>query len=154
VDHTTLKSLLQGSDTILGLRRLVVTVQRQWAVDGENRLSYTTLIRLVECCREYHWDVDVAPHAGRLSLDSTIKTLVAEFDQPVPLDRSIVVEYYVVGVRYKSYSMSFVIRDAETGLQYGKVDTVNVFLDPARGTPKSPPEQVLLSLSEIQLVSR
>ncbi|HKT40506.1 MAG TPA: hypothetical protein VJR48_19190, partial [Ktedonobacterales bacterium] len=72
---TTLEGLLAEGGVRCFAGGLEVEVQRAWIVAGEDRLAYTAIVRLVECCREWHWQSDILPHAGGALLDSITKSL-------------------------------------------------------------------------------
>jgi len=36
-------------------------LSRDWCIQGETRLSYSTAVFLLECCRDFHWQRDIAP---------------------------------------------------------------------------------------------
>lgn len=102
-------------------------VMREWIIDGEDRLSYTTLTRIVEFCREYHWKNDISQQWG--NLDTIIKAFSAEFFKPILVNQVVEIEYRVKEVRRKGYSMIFQLTDANHGIMFAEYSIVSVFFD-------------------------
>jgi hypothetical protein len=50
--------------------RLRFTVPADWPVNGETRIGYVTILRLVESVRELHWRLDVDRQRGPEQIDS------------------------------------------------------------------------------------
>ena len=92
---------------------IIIRVQPTWAISGEKHLSYTTLTRLVECCREYHWEKDVLPLIYETNVDSICKALNAEFIKPVSIEARIFLKYEVKNIKHKSYELGIKILDVE-----------------------------------------
>jgi acyl-CoA thioesterase FadM len=123
-----------------------VVIQPSWVVTNENRLSYTTMTRLVECCREYHWHLDIAPIIEGDHLDSICKSLKADFLSPINVWDTIIIRYSVLNVRRKGYELHFEISDKETGTLRSAFSLVSVFFDPQSNQAVAPPEAVALRL--------
>jgi acyl-CoA thioesterase FadM len=102
-------------------------------------------VRLIECCREYHWERDVAPLAGKNMLDSISKSLHAEFKRPIMIDSVICIRYDIIEVARKSYRLRFEVIDGEQH-QYCNFHLVSVFYDSARKRSCMPPMIVLRQL--------
>ncbi len=142
---TTLQSLLTFEKLSYSETGFIGKVPACWIVEGENRVSYTALIRIVECCREYHWQKDVKPNLIS-SIDSTVKKFEGEFVKPLPLEKDICVLYNILEVRNRGYSIQFRILDALTNEIYAMLSLVCVFYDLHTGEVVSPPVEVLDNL--------
>jgi acyl-CoA thioesterase FadM len=149
---TTLAGLLAEGDVRQFAGGLDVVVQRAWIIAGEDRLAYTAIVRLVECCREWHWQSDILPFAGAAPLDSITKSLTAEFTHPIALGSALRIMHQVVAVRPRSYQLRFTLtaHDPDHPEQPERLcaalDMVSVFYDPARDAVAEPPPAVLARL--------
>ncbi len=142
---TTLDGLRALCSVIMHEEGLELVVPGAWVVQGEKRLSYVTIARLAECCREYHWLKDIAP------LDSHADSVVVEcrgsFLKPVPPETSIGVYYRVVRVGGRSYDLLVELVDARgQGNLYARVTTTNVFFDADRTASALPAPSILRRL--------
>ena len=148
MEPTTLQQLIEAG-CVTGLRcGITIQTQPEWVVTGETRLSYTTLTRLVECCREYHWQTDIL-NLSSVPLDSTCKSLNAEFLQPVPVTTRIAIQYKVKQVRKKGYELRFEIRSIDQQTLYAIFNMVSVFYNPETNRAIIPPESVFGKLTEL-----
>jgi acyl-CoA thioesterase FadM len=130
-------------------RGLVVHVRPAWVADGETRLSYTTIIGLVECCRECHWQSDILPSAGSVPVDSITKTLAAKFHRPIAPRAVITINYLVSCIRERGYLLRFNVREQGTEEVSASVDLVSVFYDASLSEAVEPPAAVLASLRKL-----
>ena len=128
-----------------------VTVQPSWIVDGEHRLSYTTIVRLIEFCREHHWSKDIRPFV-RDNLDSITKSFSCDFKKPIETDSRISVVYKIAEVRDRSYRMVFEISKVRDSQLCVKSEMVSVFysehLDKSIVPPKTVTDKLKLLLSD------
>lgn len=149
---TTLAGLLAEGDVRQFAGGLEVVVRRAWIVAGEDRLAYTAIVRLVECCREWHWQSDILPHAGGAPLDSITKSLTAVFSHPMMLGSMLRITHQVVAVRPRSYQLRFTLathdpeQPEQPAQQCATLEMVSVFYDPARANVAEPPPGVLAYL--------
>lgn len=127
----------------------MIATQRSWVIDGEDRISYTTLTRLVECCREYHWQVDLAPLIATSTLDTTCKSLSAEFLQPIQAGEIVRIVYEVVNIRSRGYEISFHVKTQEPGVLHANYNVVLVFVVPSTGKITVPPTAVMSKLQAL-----
>ncbi|HEY1387478.1 MAG TPA: thioesterase family protein [Ktedonobacterales bacterium] len=145
---TTLEGLLAEG----GVRRfaggLEVEVRRAWIVAGEDRLAYTAIVRLVECCREWHWQSDILPHAGGAPLDSITKSFTAEFSHPIALGSLLRITHQVIDARPRSYRLRFELTTLQPGQRCAMLEMVSVFYDPAREAVAEPPAAVAAYLRD------
>ncbi len=109
---TTFAQLNQKGYVLAANYGIFIRVQPTWVISGENHLSYTTLTRLAECCREYHWEKDILPLIYNSNIDSICKSLNAEFIKPVPIESRIFLKYEIGNVKHKSYELNIKILDA------------------------------------------
>jgi len=142
MDQTSLKLLLSENGVSITPLGLLVMVLPDWVVDNETRLSYTSIIRLVECCREYHWEKDILPFSDH-AIDSTVKMINGEFKKPIPVGQIILIKYNIVQVRKKSYSLQFSVEDATNNNLYAIINLVSVFLDPTSGSTYYPSKYLI-----------
>lgn len=125
----TLQQLLKANGIETINFGIVVHTQPTWAVPGESHLSYTTLTRLVECCREHHWNEDVTPYLPSPIIDSICKSINAQFLQPVPISTTINITYKILQVRRKGYELLFKICSANMQETYAIFNAVFVFIN-------------------------
>src|SRR5438067_7182998 len=103
MDPTSLSSLLDETGVTFTSNGLIVVIQHSWILAGENRLSYTTLLRLIECCREHHWNTDIMPEAKDRSIDSITRSISGSFIRPIIVGDTISITYRVVEIRRRAY---------------------------------------------------
>jgi acyl-CoA thioesterase FadM len=140
---TTLEGLLAEGGVRCFAGGLEVEVRRAWIVAGEDRLAYTAIVRLVECCREWHWRSDVLPHAGGAPLDSITKSLAAEFTHPIALGSLLRITHQVIEARPHSYRLLFELTTLQPEQLCATLEMVSVFYDPAREAVAEPPSAVV-----------
>jgi acyl-CoA thioesterase FadM len=128
--------------------RLLVRIPTDWPADGEKRIGYVGILRLVECTRELHWRRDVAPYADLDWLDSITKSVTADFARPVMADTQIACEYVVTWLRPRSYGLRVSIVNDEGGT-LSQVDLVSVWVDPGMLRPVAPNERVTEALRRL-----
>lgn len=139
MDPTTLDDLVREGGVILNPDGLVVTINPSWIIDGENRVSYTTLIRLVECCREHHWSTDILSRLQGTQLDSITKTITGEFIRPIVSGSTLSITYQVTEVREKGYSLEFTVRNLPERISCARINLACVFYDAASNKAIAPP---------------
>mgnify|MGYP001574893049 CR=1 FL=1 len=120
---------------------LEITVPGSWIIEGEDRLSYTTILRIVECCREHHWRRDVTAICDT-PLDSILVTCEAVFHQPILAGSRVAVKYRVAAVGTKSYDLQFFVSSPGSAEDWATVRMRCVFLDPAARYSCIPPQTV------------
>lgn len=145
---TTLAGLLAESDVRRFAGGLEVVVQRTWIVAGEDRLAYTAIVRLVECCREWHWESDILPHTGGASLDSITKSFQGEFRRPIAVGSLLRITHQVIAVRPHSYQLRFQLATQQPEQHCATLAMVSVFYDPVRAAVAEPPPDVMAYLRE------
>lgn len=141
MEPTSLSRLLAEGGVTLTDRGLIVQVRPDWIVDGEDRLSHTTLFRLTECCREHHWNKDILARAP--GIDAIGRTVSGEFLRPISSDSVIAITYRVKEVRSKGYSLRFEIRDSSTDVLHCTFDMGCVFYDAKEEKSVPPPTDVV-----------
>ncbi len=146
MDTTSLSQLRAETAVTILPDGLVVVAAPSWVIPGEDRLSYTTIIRLVECCREHHWNQDVLSYAGNHNIDSITKSVTCEFTKPIDVGASISIVYRIMDIRTRGYSLQFTISYAHSGEIAALVDMVCVFFDPSRREVQAPPDSVRKAL--------
>jgi acyl-CoA thioesterase FadM len=124
----TLEKLLNSSEIQFSDTGFVVTLQPEWVVAKENRLSYITALKLAECCREYHWTKDLLSESS-LFLDSTIRNLTAEFKAPLFIGDKVHVSYFVSHIGIKSYTLQIELERIDELTPASIFTLINVFLD-------------------------
>jgi acyl-CoA thioesterase FadM len=147
LDVTSFKKLAEEEKVILHSDGIVVTARREWIIEGEDRLSYTTLIRLIECCREYHWQKDILPLTSDKSVDSICKILTCNFANPISVGSLIFVKYQIISVRRRSYTIRFKVYDTKNDMLCANCDMVCVFYDPRLQKSTFPPDPIIRALS-------
>lgn len=152
METTSLVNLLKEEGVTQTPNGLILTIHPSWIVEGEDRLSYTTLIRLIECCREYHWQNDITSKCGETLVDSTCKTLTANFIKAIPVESRISINYYVIEVRRKGYLLKFTVTNAEDQTLYAELEIVSIFYDPVKRTSIVPPYTLFEYLSGLTTI--
>lgn len=142
MDITSLSRLLEEGGVTYNSDGLTVTIHPSWIIEGEDRLSYTTLVRLVECCREHHWNIDILSRAEGVPVDSICKSITGQFVSAIPVGSMVSITYRVAGVRRKGYSLKFEVRDAADGTLRAEFELVSVFFDPVACKAVAPPVSV------------
>ena len=89
MEPTVLENFIQNENVELLPDGIRVIVNPAWIVAGEDRLSYTTMIRLVEYCREHHWKTDVLS-SEKDKMDILSSSFIRQFicgseDKPVSI---------------------------------------------------------------------
>jgi radical SAM enzyme (TIGR01210 family) len=139
--------LMQTGYVVRDINGLILTIPKSWIMKGENRVSYATLVHLIECCREYHWNIDITQNIKDISLDSICKSFRGEFIKPIMVGSVISISYMINDIRRKGYSLRFEVRDTNTQTLYAQFDMVSIFFDPVANKAIVPPSCVLDCLS-------
>ncbi len=142
MEPTTLARLIKETDVALSERGFSLWIPSRWVVPGEDRLSYTTIICLVECCREHHWKKDILPHTQKTTLDSICRKISADFLSPVDVRIRAQVDYFVTRVGTTSYDLAFEIRNCGMDTASARVHIRSVFFDPETRDSLMPPVEV------------
>ncbi len=143
---TTLDGLLAEGGVRCFAGGLEVEVRRAWIVAGEDRLAYTAIVRLVECCREWHWRSDILPHVGGAPLDSITKSFAAEFTHPIALGSLLRITHQVIDARPRSYQLRFELTTLQPEQLCATLEMVSVFYDPTREAVAEPSPAVVAYL--------
>lgn len=121
-----------------------VQISANWIIQGEDRLSYATVIRLIECCREHHWNTDVVVVCGNKS-DSICRAISGEFLNPIFVGQTVRVRYRLVKIGNTSYTLRFFIESPNKQTRFAIIDIVSVFYDPnTHCAVKLPPQMVTI----------
>lgn len=126
-------------------RRLLVRVPTDWPAEGEKRIGYVSILRLVESARELHWRRDVAPHADLERLDSITKSATADFVRPVMADTYVACDYELTWLRPRSYGLRVTLAD-EDGDTLARIELTSVFVDPGTLRPVVPEPRITAAL--------
>jgi acyl-CoA thioesterase FadM len=127
--------------------QLVVRVPTEWPADGEKRIGYVSIMRLVESARELHWRRDIAPVADLSRLDSITKSLTADFRRPVLADTEVCCSYEITWLRPRSYGLRVTLRE-EDGEILAQIELTSVFIDPGSMRPAVPGARVTAALRQ------
>lgn len=117
--------------------KLRVRVPTDWPAEGEKRIGYVSILRLIESVRELHWRRDVGPYVDPARVDSITRSLTADFVGPVLADTQIVCDYALTWVRSRSYGLRVTLAD-EGGDDLARAELANVFVDPGTLRPIAP----------------
>jgi acyl-CoA thioesterase FadM len=142
----SLKQLVQEEGISCTPRGLVISVSPRLIVEGEDRLSYTTMICFVECCREHHWNMDVLPSASGVAIDSITKAFACEFNKPILVGSVFHLVFTVINVGERSYSLLFEAEDLSADTIYATFKMISVFYNPVLQKTTYPPDAVIRSL--------
>lgn len=137
----TLVELVQDKNIKVLGRNIFITIPAEWIVTGEDRLSYTTIVRIIECCREHHWNFDISSKIA-VPLDSITKYLECEFLAPIPVGSQIIVQYHILEMKQRSYTIRFIVTDREGQNKHAVIKMISVFYDPQKRKATAPPRVV------------
>ena len=147
IEPTSLDRLVLEDGAVLSPRGLRVVVRESWVVPGENRLSYVSLVRLIECCREHHWNVDVVPNAAFTDPDCTLRAMRCEFRAAAHVGHTVAVTYRVARMGTRSYTLDFTIsREGPAAEVIGLAEVVCVFYDAVVGAAVEPCREIAAAL--------
>jgi len=127
MDTTTISSLKNETKVIERKNGISLFVPSYWVVDGEDRVSYTTIIRLIECCREYHWEKDVKSH--NIILDSICGSLNSRFIKAIEINSTINISYYIRDVKKTRYLIEFIVTNENNDICCS-IEMLSFFYDP------------------------
>lgn len=122
---------------------ITVFIPSSWVIEGEERVSYTTIIRLIECCREYHWIKDI--QSLDRNLDSICGTINAKFVKTIEINSTVNITYLVKSVLEKKYILEFIITD-ENGAICSSIDMISFFYNPVKHSSTKIPDDIILLL--------
>lgn len=125
---------------------IVIEVPAWWAANGERRIGYASIMRLVEVVRELHWSRDVEPLALGGQIDSITRRIQAEFLAPFLVNEHVHGHYRVRWCRQRSYGLQVSFSSQRTGKGLARVDLICVFFDPVRMSSTTPPDAILKAL--------
>ena len=137
----TLNELSNAENVEIIGDKIYIVIPPDWIVLGETRLSYTTILRIVECSREHHWNIDILSRA-KTPLDSITRCLECEFFAPILVGSKVIIRYAVIGHRRKSYKIRFEIVDEIRNKVCATIKMISVFYDPAENISVEPPTAV------------
>jgi len=149
MEPTSLAKLMKEEGVSYLPNGLSVRIHHSWIVEGEDRLSYTTLIRLIECCREHHWQTDILPRIQGVPLDSICKSIKANLMKPIIVGSVISIIYRVSEVRQKGYLLKFSVWNSIDQTLCAEFDLVSVFYDPRARRSVSPPANLFSHLTNL-----
>jgi len=149
LDTTSLEKLKQTEEIAFMNDGIIVAVKDSWIVKGEDRLSYTTLIRLIECCREYHWQNDIVPVALGNALDSICKSITCNFISPITVGSRVFIKYQITNVREKSYALKFELFQTGSNKLCAECILVSVFYDSVSKKSTLPSDAIIDKLTDM-----
>ena len=119
---------LARAGAALGDHTVEAVIQPEWTVGDEPQLSYTSMVCLAECLREFHWQRDLDALIGTAELDATARSMSAEFFRPVLVGSRVVLSYAIADVEPSSYR--FACRITSDGQLCSTVEVKLVFIRP------------------------
>lgn len=154
MEPTTLVGFLETGAVQVANDGLRFIPRTSWVVDGEDRLSYATIVRLFECCREVHWQRDILPNLEDASpVDTTCTSLSARFLRPIIVGRSFTIRYAVTAISEKRYVLTLTILDIGDNEICAEGVLELAFYDPSARKAVIPPRAISESLQKM-LASR
>jgi acyl-CoA thioesterase FadM len=148
VEITTLSGLIKEGVAVKTLNGIIVEVRPSLIVKGEDRLSYTSLIRIVECAREQHWQHDVC--SIDKTVDSICKSFTADFMRPIIVGTKILITYMITLVRKASYHVSFLVCSEDKTQKYASINMIFAFYNPSTQKIILPPHSVITQLAVLK----
>jgi acyl-CoA thioesterase FadM len=149
MEITSLRDLVSSGTVEVTADGIIVKVTSDMVIAGEDRLSYTTILRLVECCREFHWEKDVLPSFDSGSTDSICRSVSARFRRPALVGMSIQISYHVTHVDEREYGLTFSLNNIADCQLCADVKLDNVFFDASSHRATSPPSSVRKALERL-----
>lgn len=149
MEETTFRQLLGKENIVRKEHGFGLKASPDWIVRGEDHLSYTTIIRLAECCREYCWSRLLLDSAYPPAPDVICKSVEADFRRPILAGTEIDLSCVVFNFSDKSFRLSVLFIDAGTGAFYAKVTLLLVFYDPEKKKSIPAPQGFYEKLSRL-----
>lgn len=144
-----LNEVLQQGVACLTDGGIKVEILQEWVVDGEDRLSYVGIIRLVEFCRENHWERDIVSKLNGINkLDTITKNIKCDFFKPVLVNSVVTLKCAIIEVFRKGYKIAIHISDQENDL-ISTAELGLVFYDPITQKSLVPSSEVAGLLKEL-----
>ena len=117
--------LSKNQDITLLDNGLTFEIKKDWIIKGENRLSYVSVMKLVEYCREYHWEKDF------LSIDNSLDSITTEihtyFNKPLLCGKTATILYKISFINTYSYVIDFQIYSSD--IEASEIKMKCVFYD-------------------------
>jgi acyl-CoA thioesterase FadM len=148
LEPTLLASLVRSGAVTRSGRGLFCVIQQDWCAPGESRIGYSTIIRLAECIREIHWELDVKPTSDP-ALDSITRSLNAQFIRPISVGATISGNYRVTEVRPRSYQLEATLIMLRSREILATVNLDCVFWDAEHQTVSTPSRELLERLRQL-----
>jgi acyl-CoA thioesterase FadM len=145
---TSLAALRAAAPVTLLPNGIRLTVASGWIIDGEDRLSSTTILRLVECVREYHWLRDVQAHAWGRGADSICRRLESDFLHTIAAGEEITLTYTVQWVGRRSYTLRVLVANRQQ-IPCAQCVLVLVFYDARARASQMPDREVAAQLTAL-----
>lgn len=127
------------------------TVPTAWLGAGDTKLSYTTIVGLLEAVRDTHWqELGRMPKHMEHDIDVTCASLEVEFLEPVLPGERYRASYCVTGIGSRSYE--FAVRLSSTSRACTCVIALLtlVFIKASTGQATSPPDLVAARLGKLR----
>jgi acyl-CoA thioesterase FadM len=135
----TLSTLVSSGSAFIDINELIVTVDSSMIIEGEDRLSYTTIFRLVECCRELHWRRDIDKQSNDQPLDTICKSVTGQFKSPIIVGSVISIGYQLGKIVGRGYTLAFTIRSRDHSETYAEVLIDSIFYNCISHSSMEPP---------------
>src|SRR5262249_14006089 len=119
----------------------------------EDHLSYTTLTRLAECCREHYWATAIVPAAAGIPLDAIARELQARFHRPVFAGAKIWIACRVHAVRSRRGTPVITGVDPARAVPHATFTLECVFYDPVGHRAVAAPPGVRTRLEQLAAAS-
>jgi acyl-CoA thioesterase FadM len=134
----SLIQLVQDADAVISDSEITVIADPAWAQQGESRISYAGLLRLVECSRELQWQRLV--DGTESCVDSITRCIAGDFLQPVRIHSPVVIRSFVTCVGNSSYTLQVELSIRAADAPSACVELVCVTINPETLRPVKLPE--------------
>ena len=139
MDVTSLAALASVTKVEHKTDGIAMAVPREWIVENESRVSYTGIVRLAECCREYHWQKDILPLVADGAVDSIARSVTANFSKPIEVGSELVVRYSVCESRRTGYKLRMDLLERGNEAAKAQVFVELAFVHPTLLRPRRAP---------------
>jgi len=119
-------------------------IDKDWIIEGEDRLSYASILCLVEFCREYHWEKDFLSQNKKL--DSITQNIYVSFFKPLVSGSKAFIKYNIKSLNMHMYKIIFEIFTNEIVLC--KIEMECVFYNESLGRAVRLEEDVYRTLKK------
>jgi acyl-CoA thioesterase FadM len=131
MEIVTIETLKKQTDILFFNNYITMTIPENWVIQNENRISYLTQTKIIEGCRDYHWQkFSLKLHnLCDQNIDSVCRIIKSKYVKPIIINTRIIVEFKIIYINNNSYKMIFKILDYNKRYLYSLYNMHFVFYD-------------------------